>query len=262
MIKEQKEKKAVAKKCDNTEKATDSVLENMQKLEIEEVIIPHSEHKLEGRYYKNEDKNSPTALLLSPHPMQNGTMNTKVIYRTFHALINCGFSVLRFNYRGVGKSGGEYDGGPGELTDAAVALNWLQDKHPKEHWVVGFSWGAWIGLQLTMRRPEIDGYVLISPPVQHYAFDFISPCPIPGLIVQGSNDEISKESHSYELYTKLSKQKNAQVKYHVVEDADHLYTKHKAELISEISDFIKDTRSVDREPRYKKAKRVRNRNIT
>ena len=262
MIKEQNEKKIVNEENVKSSKKPVTESSKIQKLEIEEVMISHSEHKLEGRYYKNEDKNAPSALLLSPHPMQNGTMNTKVIYRTFHALIDCGFSVLRFNYRGVGKSGGEYDGGPGELTDAAVALNWLQDKHPKEHWIIGFSWGSWLGLQLTMRRPEIDGYVLISPPAYHYAFDFISPCPIPGLIIQGNDDDISKENYSYELYTKLSKQKNAQVKYHVIEGADHLYTKHKPELIDEIGSFIKQTRSVDREPRYKKAKRVRNRNIT
>jgi len=159
-------------------------------------------------------------------------------------------------------SEGKYDGGPGELTDSAAVLNWLQDKHPKEYWVVGFSWGAWLGLQLTMRRPEIDGYILISPPAHQYPFDFIAPCPIPGLIIQGDQDDISKENHSYDLYTKLSKQKNAEVKYHVIQGADHLYTNHKTELVNEIGYFIKEIRSVERGPKYTKAKRVRNRHIT
>ena len=243
-----------------------SPTKDKQRLEIQEVIITHSEHRLEGRYYKNQDKNAPTAIILPPNPLQGGTMNNKVVYRTFHALISIGFSVLRFNYRGVGKSEGTHDGGTGELHDAAVALDWMQCRHIEAngYWVVGFSFGAWLGLQLLMRRPEIDGFVSISPPATLYPFDFISPCPIPGLIIQGTDDTISRESDSYALFQKLHKQKNAQVDYHLINGADHFYNNHIPDLTEKICSFIKETINVTREPRYKKAKRVRSRkeNIT
>ena len=232
-----------------------------ERLEIHEVAITHSKYRLEGRYYKNQDKNVPTAIILSPDPLQRGTMNNKVIYRIFHSLIRAKFSVLRFNYRGVGKSDGKYDGGVGELHDAAVALDWLQCRHIESsgYWVIGFSFGAWLGLQLLMRRPEIDGFILISPPASTYSFDFISPCPIPGLIIQGTNDLISKEHESYLLFQKLYQQKNSQIHYHTIDGADHFYGQHMSELTNKITSFVQEITSITREPRYKKGKRLRNR---
>ena len=75
-----------------------------------------------------------------------------------------GFTVLRFNFRGVGRSQGEYDQGVGELSDAASALDYLQSMNPnaKHCWVAGFSFGAWIGMQLLMRRPEITGFISVA----------------------------------------------------------------------------------------------------
>jgi alpha/beta superfamily hydrolase len=90
-----------------------------------------------------------------------------------------GFTVLRFNFRGVGRSQGEYDQGIGELSDAASALDYLQamNTNAKHCWVAGFSFGAWIGMQLLMRRPEITGFVSVSPPANMYDFSFLAPCP-------------------------------------------------------------------------------------
>ena len=103
-------------------------------------------------------------------------MNIKVVYNLHYAFFNMGFTVLRFNFRGVGKSDGEHDGSEGELADSAIALDWLQNQNPesKEYWICGISFGAWIGMQLLMRRPEIPKFVLISPPVGKYDFNFFS----------------------------------------------------------------------------------------
>ena len=85
----------------------------------------------------------------------------KIVYNIYHAFKNIGFATLRFNFRGVGKSQGSYDNGVGELTDAAAALDWLQNENPtaQNTWIAGFSFGSWLALQLLMRRPEIAGFI-------------------------------------------------------------------------------------------------------
>src|SRR3546814_10548116 len=93
-------------------------------------------------------------------------MNNKVVYTLYHAFTRRGFSCLRFNFRGVGRSQGTFSRGEGELADAAAALDWLQsyNENATQCWIAGFSFGAWIGMQLLMRRPEITGFISISPP--------------------------------------------------------------------------------------------------
>ena len=107
---------------------------------------------------------------------------------------NMGFTVLRFNFRGVGRSQGEYDQGIGELSDAASTLDYLQsmNNNSKHCWVAGFSFGAWIGMQLLMRRPEITGLYLLRL-ANMYDFSFLAPCPSSGLIINGTKDHIAPE---------------------------------------------------------------------
>src|SRR3546814_2608257 len=104
----------------------------------------------------SSDLGAPIAVLLHPHPLHGGTMNNRVVLNMFHAFTRRGFSVLRFNFRGVGRSQGRFARGEGELADAAAALDWLQavNTDAPVAWVGGFSFGAWIGMQLLMRRSE------------------------------------------------------------------------------------------------------------
>jgi len=88
-----------------------------------EVIFPGPEGRLEGRYHPQKDRDAPIAIILHSHPQFGGTMNNKVVYNLHYAFFNMGFTVLRFNFRGVGRSQGEYDQGVGELSDAASALD-------------------------------------------------------------------------------------------------------------------------------------------
>src|ERR1700684_1907317 len=122
--------------------------------------------RLEARYQPAKDKRAHAALLLHPHPQHGGTMNNKIVYALFRAFTKRGFSALRFNFRGVGRSQGSFARGEGELADAASALDWLQTYNPNAGacWIGGFSFGAWIGMQLLMRRPEIDSFISIAPP--------------------------------------------------------------------------------------------------
>ena len=90
---------------------------------ILEIFIPGPAGRLEAKYYKSKKNTSPIALVLQPHPQYGGTMNNKVVVDTFHTFMDNDFSVCRVNFRGVGKSDGEFDNGQGELADAAAALD-------------------------------------------------------------------------------------------------------------------------------------------
>ncbi len=196
--------------------------------------------RLEGRFHKSENPRAPLVLILHPHPAQGGTMNNRVTYAMFQAFVNMGFSALRFNYRGVGNSQGDIDGtGAGELADAIIALDWLQnlDSESNVCWIAGYSFGAWIAAQLLMRRPEIKGFVFVSPPTDTYSFDFLTPCPSSGLIVQGGQDTIISESSVSMLAEQLSTHRYLRVEYQVIPTADHVYSQH----LREMQDIITKT---------------------
>src|SRR3984893_12000890 len=91
-----------------------------------DVIINGPEGRIEGRYHHARVPAAPMALVLHPHPQHGGTMNNKVVYTLYQCFVRRGFSTLRFNFRGVGRSQGSFDRGEGELSDAASALDWLQ----------------------------------------------------------------------------------------------------------------------------------------
>jgi predicted alpha/beta-fold hydrolase len=109
-----------------------------------ELIINGPAGRIEARYHHDAVHDSPVALILHPHPQFGGTMNNQVVYTLYHTFAERGFSVLRFNFRGVGRSQGIWDGGPGELSDAASALDWLQLIKPdaKSCWIAGVSFGT------------------------------------------------------------------------------------------------------------------------
>jgi len=205
-----------------------------------DVIFNGPEGRLEGRYQHNKDPNAPIALMLHPHSQHGGTMNNKVVYTLYHAFARRGFSVLRFNFRGVGRSQGVYDRGEGELSDAASALDWLQsyNENASACWIAGFSFGAWIGMQLLMRRPEISGFVSLSPPANLYDFRFLAPCPSSGLVIQGGKDEIVPEPAVAKLVNKLTHQRNLEIDYRIIPGADHFYQENMEELNWHLSDYL------------------------
>jgi alpha/beta superfamily hydrolase len=205
-----------------------------------EVIFPGPEGRLEGRYHHNPEKNSPIAVVLHPHPLYGGTMNNKIVYRLYASFARAGFSVLRFNFRGVGRSVGKFDDGLGEMTDAATALDWVQLQNPDSTsvWIAGFSFGAWISLQLLMRRPEIEGFLAISPPANMYDFGFLSPCPASGLITQGDRDDIVNEQAVANFVEKMRAQKGTSVDYRVIQGADHYYRQHLDQLTEICDQYI------------------------
>ncbi len=205
-----------------------------------EVIINGPDGRIEARYHKSKIAKAPLAILLHPHPEYGGTMNNKVIYALYRCFIDRGCSAIRFNFRGVGRSEGRFNGGEGELHDAATILDWLQLNTPSagSYWVAGFSFGSWIGMQLLMRRPELTGFISISPPANMYDFTFLAPCPVPGLIVHGSKDDIVPVSCVDDLIDKMSIQKGVHVDYRTVGNADHFFTNKIRQLANEVETYL------------------------
>ncbi len=205
-----------------------------------EVIFNGPEGRLEGRYHHSKTLNAPIALLLHPHPQYGATMNNRIVQTMFRVFVRRGFSALRFNFRGVGRSQGQFDNGQGELSDAAAALDWMQAINPNAArcWVGGFSFGAWMGMQLLMRRPEIDGFISVTPPANIYDFSFLAPCPSSGLIVHGTADELVPEAAVARLVHKLAGQRNITVRYKQIQDANHNYSDRLIELETALDAYL------------------------
>ena len=190
-----------------------------------------------------EAANAPTALILHPEPDKGGTMNNRVTYALYQHFQARGFAVMRFNFRGVGRSQGIYDNGEGELSDAATAMDWLQSQNPASNqcWIAGFSFGAWIGMQLMMRRPEIQGFISATPPALTHDFSFLAPCPASGLIVHGEEDEQVPPDAIYNLVERLSIQKGVTIDIDTIDGANHFFSTHLDEAMSCISAYLDRT---------------------
>lgn len=207
-----------------------------------EVIFNGPDGRLEGRYHHSKTPNAPIALLLHPHPQYGGTMNNRVVYQLYHAFTQRGFSALRFNFRGVGRSQGAYDEGIGELSDSASALDWLQSANPDspQCWIGGFSFGAWIGMQLLMRRPEITGFLSIAPPANMYDFTFLAPCPVSGLMLHGGADEVVPLDSVEALAFKLTNQRAITIDCKAIPGANHFFSDKIPELTRCIDDYLNE----------------------
>jgi len=211
-----------------------------------EVIFAGPAGRLEGRYTQGKQPDSPLALVLHPHPLYGGSMNNKVVQHVYHVFQRKGFSVMRFNFRGVGRSQGGFDSGAGELADAASALDWLQNLNPNasQTWIAGFSFGAWIAMQLLMRRPEISGFIALSPPANHYDFTFLAPCPSSGIIIHGAVDAVVNTADVQKLADRLSNQKGIKVDYKKITGANHFFDDRLEEMAKEVDGYL--TKAIER----------------
>ena len=207
-----------------------------------EIFIPGASGRIQAKYFKSKQQGSPIALVLQPHPQYGGTMNNRIVYETFNCFYKNNFSVIRINFRGVDKSDGVFDNGQGELSDAAAALDWIEKENPgyTQCWVSGFSFGALICMQLIMRRPEVNKFITISPQPNLYDFSFLSPCPISGIVIYGKHAELVNADSILHLKKRLSIQKNIDVKFESIANANHFYKNKEKELGSIINRYIKD----------------------
>ena len=205
-----------------------------------EVIFNGPDGRLEGRYHQSKKPDAPIAIVLHPHPLHGGNMNNRVAFIMFNNSVERGFSVLRFNFRGVGRSQGAFDNGIGELSDAAYAFDWMQQFNSNSPfcWIGGYSFGALVSMQLMMRRPEIEGFVSISPPAGTEDFSFLAPCPSSGLIIHGDKDTHVPLDAVKKLAQKLDGQKNISVNLGIIKGADHFYKDNMDNLSKEVASYL------------------------
>jgi alpha/beta superfamily hydrolase len=206
-----------------------------------EILLNGPAGRLEARYTHNNQPTSPSVLILHAHPGHGGNMNNTLSLKLHKLFSDLGFSSLRFNFRGVGKSDGEHDGSEGELADSAIALDWLQNQNQesREYWICGISFGAWVGMQLLMRRPEIPKFILISPPVGKYDFNFLAPCPASGLVLTAEKDTLIEVESVKDIINKLNQQKTISVKHETIKTNDHFFSNNENKLIEKVKKYSK-----------------------
>jgi alpha/beta superfamily hydrolase len=178
-----------------------------------------------------------------PHPQFGGTMHTKVVYQGAKALTRIGCAVLRFNFRGVGRSAGSFSGGPGELEDYRAALDYMANRHPDARlWTAGFSFGAWAALETGARDERVSALIGVAPPIattisgQQYTFDHTVVSTKPKFFVQGEADEVCPLEAMWAFYGKLPEPKELVV----IDAADHLFDGKTQEVGEALEDLLAD----------------------
>ena len=157
-----------------------------------------------------------------PHPMYGSTMHTKAVFQGAKGLTRIGCTVLRFNFRGVGRSAGVFDQGEGEMADYRAALDFMADRHPAVPlWAAGFSFGSWVALETGSDDPRVSALIGIAPPVKRegYAWSRTLDTVKPKFLVQGDMDELCPIKDLWAFYAKLKEPKELVV----IEGASHLF---------------------------------------
>jgi len=159
-------------------------------LNMPSIMIPAGTVQLEAQL--GQPKSSPrgAVVLCHPHPVYGGTMDNRVVYRAAKAAAGAGFAALRFNFRGVGQSTGAFDQGIGEKEDVAAAIDWLEARYQGFPLVlIGYSFGAWVGLQVGCDDPRIRALVGLGLPLDLYDLGFLARTLKPALYIIGTRDE-------------------------------------------------------------------------
>jgi alpha/beta superfamily hydrolase len=176
-----------------------------------------------------------TAAVCHPHPLFGGTMQNKVVYRAAKAALEAGLPTLRFNFRGAGKSEGEFADGIGEQDDVRTALDFLRVRYPLAPiCLMGFSFGSAVGLAVGAHDARVAALVGLGVPVGISSFDFLREARKPLLIVQGSEDIYGPREKVESLFVTLPEPKHL----HWVAGADHFFTGRLKEVQDAVREFV------------------------
>jgi alpha/beta superfamily hydrolase len=202
---------------------------------IESLLIDGPAGRLEALLEEpgQESDNAPreACLVCHPHPLFGGTMHNKVVYRIARGMRRAGAVVLRFNFRGVGRSEGVHDQGVGEAEDARAALGFLRQRYPDlPYSLAGFSFGSRVILQLGCAT-EPARMVAVGFPTRTGKFDYLATCAIPKYFVQSTNDEFGPKKELETAFQGFAGPKRLEF----IEAADHFF----AGALDELEEAIK-----------------------
>jgi alpha/beta superfamily hydrolase len=184
---------------------------------------------------------TPRAAVVFAHPLptHGGTMHTKAVFQGAKGLARLGCAVLRFNFRGVGSSAGTFDAGQGEMDDYRAALDFMQTRYPGAPlWAAGFSFGAWVALEVGAEDPRVTALIGIAPPVarEQYSFANTMATTKPKFLVQGDLDQIAPLKDLWAFYARLQEPKELVV----IAGANHLFEGHTREVGEALADLLGD----------------------
>ncbi len=178
-----------------------------------------------------------------PHPQYGGTMHTKAVYQATKGLARIGCAVLRFNFRGVGRSTGEFGNGEGEVADFRAALDYIAARYPDVPlWAAGFSFGAWVALETGAADHRVSVLIGIAPPVvtsvsgMNYTFPNTLASAKPKFFVQGEADEVCPIEGMWAFYGRLEEPKELVV----IDGADHLFEGRTEEVGEALEELLGD----------------------
>jgi uncharacterized protein len=201
--------------------------------------IPGPSGRLEALLEEPGDSPRAAVVFAHPHPQHGGTMHTKAVFRGAKALARIGCAVLRFNFRGVGASDGEFDAGPGEMADFTTALDFMAERHPGAPlWAAGFSFGAWVALETGARDDRVAVLIGIAPPVSRPDHDFsgVLESEKPKFLVHGEADELIALQDVWAFYGRLKEPKELVV----IDGAGHLFDGKVSEVGEALEDLLGD----------------------
>jgi alpha/beta superfamily hydrolase len=181
----------------------------------------------------------PRAAVVFAHPLpvQGGTMHTKVVFQSAKALARIGCVVLRFNFRGVGRSAGAWDRGQGELDDYRAALDFMAAQFPDlEMWAAGFSFGSYIATTIGADHDRVCALIAIAPPVDKYEFASVKQSAKPKFIIHGERDELISLRMVRHFYAGLQEPKELVE----IDRANHLFDGQTTEVGDALADLLKD----------------------
>lgn len=182
---------------------------------------------------------APRAVVVFAHPLptQGGTMHTKAVFQGAKALARIGCAVLRFNFRGVGRSAGTWDDGRGELDDYRAAVDFMAAQYPDtDVWAAGFSFGSYVALTVGAQEDRVCALIGIAPPVNRYDFEAVKKSTKPKFIIHGEADELIPLKQVREFYAQLADPKELVE----IDRANHLFDGQVAEVADALEDLLAD----------------------
>lgn len=174
-------------------------------------------------------------VIAHPHPLYGGTMNTKAVFQAAKAFCRLGCAVVRFNFRGAGRSEGTFSDGPGEMGDYRAALEFAAARYPgAEIWSAGVSFGSWVATTVGAEDARVTRLLAIAPPIDSYDFGPLARSPKPKFFIQGERDEICPTRALWQFYAHADEPKDIAV----IDAADHLFEGRLAEMAEAIERFM------------------------
>jgi len=205
---------------------------------MKSVRISLGEFSLEGILHSVKPRHKGVVVLCHPHPQHGGDMNNAIVVRLEQALVKVGWGVLKFNFRGTGNSGGESQGGAVEVNDVLAAVDFVRGQEGEKAtpiYIVGYSFGAAVGLQACYRDTEIAGFVGVAPPLTMFPIEDLENYEGSFYAIVGNRDSFVPLARVQEAYELVKGKKDLTV----LAECDHFFFGLEDQVTSKVCEYLK-----------------------